>query len=54
MPANQQTASPGDVVARQDRIQVWSLPCLYVFVIGIGFLFTFYDIFDINVMLPSS
>ena len=49
MSANQQTAKPDDVVARQDKIQVWSLPYLYVFVIGIGFLFTFYDIFDINV-----
>ena len=37
------------MIARQDRIQVWSLPYLFVVVIGLGFLFTFYDIFDINV-----
>src|SRR5574340_1056849 len=44
-----QTVSPSAVIARQDRISVWSLPDFYVLVIGIGFLFTFYDIFDINV-----
>ena len=37
------------MIARQDKLQVWSLPYLYVLVIGVGFLFTFYDIFDINV-----
>jgi MFS family permease len=42
-------ADPSAVIARQDKISVWSLPYLFVFVIGIGFLFTFYDIFDINV-----
>lgn len=35
--------------ARQDRITVWSLPPLFLIIIGIGFLFTFYDIADINV-----
>jgi len=49
MSADPRTINPNDVVARQDRIQVWSLPYIYVFVIGVGFLFTFYDIFDINV-----
>ena len=44
-----QPVNPSTVVARQERIQVWSLPDFYVFVIGVGFLFTFYDIFDINV-----
>jgi MFS family permease len=42
-------ASASAVIARQDSIKVWSLPYLFVFVIGVGFLFTFYDIFDINV-----
>lgn len=41
--------SASQVIARQDKIRVWSLPYLYVLIIGIGFLFTFYDIFDINV-----
>ena len=35
--------------ARLDRIPVWSLPGLVFGIIGVGFLFTFYDIFDINV-----
>jgi MFS transporter, putative metabolite:H+ symporter len=41
--------SAGMLTARLDRIPVWSLPGLFVGIIGVGFLFTFYDIFDINV-----
>src|SRR3954463_8023680 len=41
--------SPREVLARLDRIDTWSLPSLFIGVIGLGFLFTFYDIFDINV-----
>ncbi|HUN95542.1 MAG TPA: MFS transporter [Bradyrhizobium sp.] len=41
--------SPGLLIARLDRIPVWSLPGLFIGIIGVGFLFTFYDIFDINV-----
>src|SRR5690349_9541921 len=41
--------APRDVLARLDRIDTWSLPYLFIGVIGLGFLFTFYDIFDINV-----
>lgn len=37
------------VIARQDRIPIWSLSYLFIGIIGIGFLFTFYDIFDITV-----
>lgn len=37
------------VIARQDRIPIWSLSYLFIGIIGIGFLFTFFDIFDINV-----
>jgi MFS transporter, putative metabolite:H+ symporter len=37
------------IVARQDRILVWSLPLSFLIVLGLGFLFTFFDIFDINV-----
>ena len=37
------------LIGRLDRIPVWSLPGLFIGVIGLGFLFTFYDIFDINV-----
>ncbi|MFZ0040192.1 MAG: MFS transporter [Solirubrobacteraceae bacterium] len=37
------------VLARLDRLDVWALPFLFVGIIGLGFLFTFYDVFDINV-----
>jgi putative MFS transporter len=33
---------------------VWSLPFLFIGFIGTGFLFTFYDIFDINVSFIRS
>ncbi len=39
----------GAVIARQDRIAVWGFPYLFIAIIGVGFLFTFFDIFDINV-----
>jgi MFS family permease len=42
------------VIARLDRIDVWSLPYLFIGIIGLGFLFTFYDIFDINVSFIQS
>lgn len=38
-----------EVIARLDRIPVWSLSYLFIGIIGIGFLFTFFDIFVINV-----
>ena len=41
--------APGMLIARLDRIPVWSLPGIFVGIIGVGFLFTFNDIFDINV-----
>lgn len=37
------------VIARQDRIPIWSLSYLFIGIIGAGFLFTFFDIFDISV-----
>jgi putative MFS transporter len=37
------------IIARQDRIPVWALSRLFIGVIGLGFLFTLYDIGDINV-----
>ncbi len=37
------------IVARQDRIPIWALSYLFIGIIGIGFLFTFFDIFDITV-----
>lgn len=49
MSAQSEPASAEQVVARLERLSVWSLPYLYLGIIGVGFLFTFYDIFDINV-----
>jgi MFS transporter, putative metabolite:H+ symporter len=37
------------IIGRLDRIPIWSLPTLFIGIIGVGYLFTFYDIFDINV-----
>jgi MFS family permease len=49
------TSSKGAaVVARLDRIPVWSLSYLFIGIIGIGFLFTFFDIFDITVSFIQS
>lgn len=39
---------PG-IIARLERLEGWSLSYSFIVIIGIGFLFTFYDIFDINV-----
>lgn len=43
------TSSAAAIIARQDRIPIWSLDYLFIGIIGAGFLFTFFDIFDINV-----
>lgn len=45
-PSNNTAAS---VIARQDRIPIWSLSYMFIGIIGIGFLFTFFDIFDVTV-----
>lgn len=45
----EQSQSPANVAARLERLDVWSLSYLFIGIIGVGFLFTFYDIFDINV-----
>ena len=37
------------IIARLERLEVWSLSYKFIAIIGLGFLFTFYDIFDINV-----
>src|SRR5579872_5804446 len=42
-------STAASVIARQDRIPIWPLSYLFIGIIGIGFLFTFFDIFDINV-----
>ncbi len=48
-PVSEKGSSAAAVIARQDRIPIWSLSYLFIGIIGIGFLFTFYDIFDVTV-----
>jgi MFS family permease len=42
-----------EILARQDRIEVWALPWFYLAIIGTGYFFTFYDIADIGFALPQ-
>jgi MFS transporter, putative metabolite:H+ symporter len=42
------------ILGRLDRIDVWSMPFLFIGIIGTGFLFAFYDVFDINVSFIQS
>jgi putative MFS transporter len=46
-------SSAADLLARQDRIDVWALPWHYLAIIGTGYFFTFYDIADIGFALPQ-
>lgn len=41
------------LLARQDRIGVWSLPTRYLVIVGIGYFFTFFDIADIGYGMPA-
>src|SRR5579875_767793 len=41
------------VLARLDRIPVWSLPASYLVIIGVGYFFTFFDIADIGYGMPA-
>src|SRR5450631_2845669 len=41
--------SAQSILARLERIDVWSLASVFIGIIGLGFLFIFYDIFVINV-----
>jgi MFS family permease len=47
-------SDPKSILARLDRLDVWSMPFWFVGIIGLGFLFTFYDVFDINVSFIQS
>src|SRR5580693_8266652 len=51
-PAPGKTAK--SILARLDRISVWSLPFMFIGIIGTGFLFAFYDVFDIYVSFIQS
>jgi len=46
--------TPRSILARLDRINVWSMPFIFVGIIGTGFMFAFYDVFDINVSFIQS
>jgi len=46
-------AQAAAVLARLDRIPIWSLPNSYLVIIGIGYFFTFYDIADIGYGMPA-
>jgi MFS family permease len=37
------------IIARQDRIPIWALSYLFLGILGIGYIFIFFDIFNINV-----
>ncbi len=47
--AEEPSLTPRSIAARVERIDVWALSYLFIGITGTGFLFTFYDIFDINV-----
>src|SRR5699024_4964236 len=54
--ANEQATSANrsaDILARLNRIPVWSLPRYYLVVIGLGYFFTFSDTTDICVAMPA-
>jgi len=36
------------IIARQDRIPIWALSYLFIGILGIGYVFIFFDIFNIN------
>lgn len=48
-----ETLSAEEVLARQDRIPVWTLPRRYLAVIGLGYFFTFFDIANIGYAMPA-
>jgi len=48
-PATRKSSVADAILARQDRIPIWSLSNTTIIIIGLGFLFTFFDIGDINV-----
>src|ERR1700744_5007827 len=52
-PTPAQPRRVAEILARQDRIDVWALPWHYLAIIGTGYFFTFYDIADIGFALPQ-
>ncbi|MGC8608770.1 MAG: MFS transporter [Thermoplasmata archaeon] len=50
---NPDTPEVRDILARVNRIPVWSLPWAFLAIIGIGYFFVFYDISDIGFAMPA-
>lgn len=44
-----QELEASEIIARQDRIPIWALSYLFIGILGMGYVFIFYDIFNINV-----
>lgn len=47
------TRRVAQILARQDRIDLWALPWRYLVIVGTGYFFTFYDISDIGFAIPQ-
>ena len=45
----EEEAKNAEIIARQDRIPIWALSYLFIGILGIGYIFIFFDIFNINV-----
>ena len=48
------TTTGASVIARQDRIPIWSLSYLFIGIIGVGFLFTFLNLFHYSPLSLSA
>ena len=46
-------ASGKTILARMDRIPIWSLPTSFLAIIGVGYFFVFFDISDIGFAMPA-
>ncbi len=45
---------PTTILARQERIPVWALPISFILIIGASYLFTFYDLFAMNITFTQT
>lgn len=41
------------IIARMDRIPIWSFPATFIAIVGVGYFFVFYDITDIGFAMPA-
>ena len=58
MPMESDSGSDDDegpkIIARQDRIPLWSLSYIFIGILGMGYIFVFFDIFNINVSFTQT